>query len=308
MGERIKVGVVGVGYLGRFHMEKYARMEEVELVGFADIDAEKIFKFSKEFKCQGFYDYKELFNRVRAVSIAVPTSIHYEIAKDFLLNGIDVLVEKPITTEVGKAEELIELSEKKGLILQVGHLERFNPAFISAKDFIKNPMFIESDRLAPFIERGIDVDVILDLMTHDIDIILSFVNSRIKRINSVGVPVITPNIDIANARIEFENGCVANLTASRVSRERLRKTRIFQPDSYISIDYINKDVTILKKVERGEGLPEIMEEKIVPPKTDPLENELKAFIDSVIKRTPPVVSGVDGKRAIEVALKIIEKI
>jgi predicted dehydrogenase len=305
---RIKVGVVGVGYLGRFHLEKYSKIDNIELVAIADIDIEKADKVSKEFGCKGFYDYRALFDKVQAVSIAVPTSIHYEVTRDFLLNGIDVLVEKPITTDLEKADELIRISEENGLILQVGHLERFNPAVIAAKNIIKDPMFIESDRLAPFIERGIDVDVILDLMIHDIDIILSFVKSDVKKINSVGVPVITSNVDISNARIEFENGCVANITASRVSREKLRKTRIFQTDSYISIDYVNRDLVILRKIDKDNGFPEILEEKIEPPKADILESEIKSFIDSVITREPPVVSGMDGKRAIEIALKIIEKL
>ncbi len=308
--KKIKVGVVGVGYFGQFHAEKYSKMKDVELVGVADIDGPRAKEIAKRHRTQAFSHYSEIFDRVQAVSIAVPTPLHHTIAKDFLLRGIDVLLEKPISKTLDEAVELIELSESKGLILQVGHLERFNGSFLAVEGIVQDPMFIESNRLGPFLMRGTDIDVVLDLMIHDIDIILSWVDSKVKWFHAVGIPVLTPYIDIANVRIEFENGCTANLTASRVSREKVRKIRLFQPDGYFSVDFSSQKVIFAtKKVNPiKEELPEIIIRKIPVKKVDPLSLETQSFIECVRDRKTPPVSGAHGKRALELALQIVQKI
>ncbi|OGP93511.1 MAG: hypothetical protein A2156_11490 [Deltaproteobacteria bacterium RBG_16_48_10] len=308
--EKIKVGVVGVGYFGQFHAEKYAHMETVELVGVVDIDPSRARAIAKEYRTQPFFHHSEILDRVQAVSIAVPTPLHYGITKDFLLRGIDVLLEKPISKNLEEAEEIIELAESRSLILQVGHLEQFNGPLLALEGIIQNPMFIESDRLGPFLMRGTEIDVVLDLMIHDIDIILSWVDARVKWFHAVGIPVLTPHIDIANVRIEFENGCTANLTASRVSREKVRKIRLFQPNGYLSIDFLTQKVVFASKKEsprKGE-FPEILVQKIPVRKVDPLEIEIQSFLQCVRDRKPPRVSGKDGKRALELALQIIQQI
>lgn len=308
--KKIKVGVIGVGYFGQFHAEKYSKMKEVELVGVVDIDGVHAREIAKRYQTQPFFHHSEISDRVQAVSIAVPTPFHHAIAKDFLQKGIDVLLEKPITKTLEEADELIELSESKGLILQVGHLERFSGPLLALEGIVKNPMFIESNRLGPFLMRGTDVDVVLDLMIHDIDIILSWVDSKIKWFHAVGIPVLTPHIDIANVRIEFENGCTANLTASRVSREKLRKIRLFQPDGYISIDFSSQKVVFSsKKLNPKKGdIPEIVVKKIPVKKVDSLSLEMESFVQCVKHRKTPPVSGRHGKRALESALQIVQRI
>ena len=308
--EKIKVGVVGVGYFGQFHAEKYAKMDEVDLVGVVDIDPSRARTVAKECRTRSFSHHSEILDRVQAVSIAVPTPLHYAIAKDFLLRGIDVLLEKPISKNIDEAEELIELAGSKGLILQVGHLEQFNGPLLALEGMIQNPLFIESNRLGPFLMRGTDIDVVLDLMIHDIEIILSWVDAKVKWFHAVGIPVLTPRIDIANVRMEFDNGCTVNLTASRVSREKVRKIRLFQPNGYLSIDFLSqKAVFASKKESAGKGeLPEIFVQKIPIKKVDPLETEIQSFLQCVRDRTPPRVSGRDGKRALELALQITRQI
>lgn len=309
--EKIKAGVVGVGYLGQFHAEKYAKIKGVELVGVVDIDKPRAREIAKRYRTQPFFHHAELFDRVKAVSIAVPTPLHHPIAKDFFLQGIDVLLEKPISNTLEEADELIGLAESKGLIFQVGHLERFNGALLTLEGIVQNPRFIESHRLAPFSKRGTDVNVVLDLMIHDIDILLSWMNSEVKQIHAVGLPILTHHIDIANARLEFENGCTANLTASRVSKEKVRKTRIFQPEGTLSIDYLSQKVSVSKKVahpEKDDEGSEVVTEDIPVEKVDALETEIRSFIQSVKNRSHVRVSGKDGKRALEVALKIVQKI
>lgn len=303
--KKIRVGVVGVGYLGKFHAEKYSNIQEVELSGVCDIDKKTSDETAARFNTKTFYDYRELFGHVDAVSIVVPTQFHHTITKDFIVHGIDCLIEKPITTTIEEADDLINEAEKRNVILQVGHLERFNPAILALDGRVSNPMFIESDRLAPFNIRGTDVCVVLDLMIHDIDIILNLVKSDVSRIDAVGMPVISKEVDIANARIEFNNGCVANVTASRISREKLRKMRIFQHDTYISIDYIQQKIAVLK-MDEGGMLPNIMEDNIDIGKSDSLLSEIKAFVHSVATRKEPPVTGRDGKRALEMAIKIKE--
>jgi predicted dehydrogenase len=308
--EKIKVGVVGVGYFGQFHTEKYAKTEEVELIGVVDVDPSRAREIAKRYRTQSFSHPTDLFNRVQAVSIAVPTSFHYSMTKDFLLQGIDVLLEKPISNTLEEADELIGLAQSKGLILQVGHLERFNGALAGLEGRVKNPWFIESHRVGPFSGRGAEVDVVLDLMVHDIDIILSLVNSKVKQFRAVGIPILTRYTDMANAHIEFENGCTANLTASRVFKEKIRKTRIFQPDGIFFIDYLSQKLSFSKKADPlgKAGIPEMVTEDIPVKKMDLLEEEIHAFIQSVKHRKPAEVSGLDGKRALDVALQIIQEI
>jgi predicted dehydrogenase len=308
--EKVRVAVVGVGYLGQFHAEKYAKIEDVELVGVADIDSSRAREIAKRYRTQPLFHHADLFNRVQAVSISVPTALHYPIARDFLLHGVDVLVEKPIAGTLEETDELIRLAESKVRILQVGHLERFNGALIASKEMVQNPVFIESHRLGPFPGRGTDVHIVLDLMIHDIDIILNLVNSKVKEIHAVGLSIITPLLDIANARIEFENGCVANLTASRVSKEKTRRTRIFQPNGTLTIDYLAQKAFFTKKrgpLERQEA-PEMVTEEIPVIKVDALETEVRSFVNSVRERSNVRVSGLEGKRALEMAFQIIEEI
>ena len=307
---KIKIGVVGVGYFGQFHAEKYAHINDVELVGVVDIDTSRARDIAKRCRTQSFFHHADLFNKVQAVSIAVPTPFHYPMTKDFFLRGVDVLLEKPISNTLEEADELIGLAQSKGLIFQVGHLERFNGALSGLIGRVRNPWFIESHRLGPFSGRGAEVDVVLDLMVHDIDIILSLVNSKIKELQAVGIPFITRYPDIANARVEFENGCTASLTASRISKEKIRKTRIFQPDGIFSIDYLSQKLSFSKKgISLGkEKIPEMVTEEIPVEKIDLLENEIRSFLQSVRDRKEARVSGLDGKRVLEVALQIIQKI
>lgn len=302
----IAVGVVGVGYLGQYHAEKYSRMEEVELVGVADTDSSRAREIAERVHTRPLVRHSDLFGRVQAVSIAVPTPLHHSITKDFLQHGIDVLLEKPVCCTLEETDELIAAADSKSLILQVGHVERFNGASLALQGKIRNPRFVESSRLSPFLKRAADVDVILDLMIHDIDLLLSWVDSGVKDLQAVGTPVLTPLVDIANARIEFENGCIASLTASRVAPEKLRKAHLFQPDGYFSIDYLSQKVFFsgrksdLKRGERSESVAE----EIPVRKIDSLETEIRSFLQSVKSRSPALVSGRDGKRALELALRI----
>jgi len=304
------VGVLGVGYFGQFHAEKYAQIEGVELVGVVDVDPSRARAIAKRYQTQPLFQHTDLFNKVQAVSIAVPSPLHYSMTKDFFLQGIDVLLEKPISNTLEEADELIGLAESKGRILQVGHLERFNGALSGLEEKVQNPLFIESHRLGPFTGRGAEVDIVLDLMVHDIDILLSLLNAEVKQFQAVGIPLLTPYLDIANARIEFEDGCIASLTASRVSKEKIRKTRIFQSNGILSIDYLSQKLSLSQA--RGplgkERIPEMVTEEIPVKKTDPLEAEIRSFLQSVRNRKKPRVSGVDGKRALELALQIIQKI
>jgi predicted dehydrogenase len=272
-----------------------------------DASPERAAEVAAEVGCQAFADYRELFGRVDLVSIVVPTQHHHAVARECLANGIHVLLEKPITQTVAEAEDLIGMADAHGLVLQVGHLERFNPAVKALQGVLKNPLFIESHRLAPFKPRGTDVNVVLDLMIHDIDILLSLVGHPVVSVNSVGLPVLSGEVDIANARLQFANGCVANVTASRVSRETLRKVRIFQQDAYITIDYQNRSISIYRRQPGANlipGLPDILVEERTFAQGDALRDEIDAFIAAVRDGTPPVVSGEDGKRALEVAMQI----
>lgn len=303
---KIKCAVIGVGYLGRFHAQKYQLLDNVELVAVCDLDVSVCEAVANELQVAACFDYRDLFGNVDAVSIAATTTAHYAIARDCLSQGIHVLIEKPITETVAQAEELIAIAAEHKAKLQVGHLERFNSARLALDAHLDKPLFIESHRLAPFNPRGADVNVILDLMIHDIDIIQTIVHSPIKHIDAHGAPVLSKSIDIANARITFENHCVANVTASRISFKTERKTRIFQADAYISIDYHNKQFAVFQKGE-GEmfpGIPEITRHESIFEKGDALLEEIKAFIACIEKDTTPLVTGEEGCAALATAAKI----
>lgn len=302
--ETIASAVVGVGYLGRFHAEKFAASEKSALVGVVDIDARRAAEVGSAVNAPAFTDHRELLGRVQCVSIAVPTREHFRVARDFIDAGVDVLVEKPLSSEIDEARQLVAAAEAKGVILQVGHLERFNPAIRRLENVIKEPKFVECHRLAPFVERGTDVDVVLDLMIHDIDVIASLVRAPVERVEAVGVPVLTDKPDIANARIKFSGGCIANVTASRVSLKRERKVRFFQPDAYISIDYDQRRAQIIHKPPPGGGWLDIRAESIEFKEGDALADEIDAFLDCVRTRAVPLVGGTEGLRALEVASMI----
>lgn len=308
--KKIKAGVIGVGYLGRFHAQKYQSLEDVELVGVSDADLDRADQVAGECGCRQFSDYNDLLGQVDAVSIAVPTSIHHQVAADALSAGVDVLLEKPMTVTLEEADALIGLAENNELILQVGHLERFNPAVLAMKPFLTTPVFIESDRISSFKRRGVDVDVVLDLMIHDIDIILTIIDSPLKTIHTVGAPVVTDTTDIANARLIFENGATANITVSRVSLTNVRKMRVFQPGSYINVDFANKKIMTLQLEDEllESGMPKHSKEVKSFAGEDALLNEISHFVGHVRSRTRPDVSGVEGRRALEVVMQVMEQI
>lgn len=298
-----------MGQIGQHHARIYAEMPDVELVGVVDIDPVRLKEVGGKLKVPGMRDYREILGKAEAVSVAVPTISHYQIARDFLLDGADVLVEKPITETVEEAEELVAVAEKGGRILQVGHIERFNGAVRALEALVEEPGFIECHRLAPFVTRGTDVDVVLDLMIHDIDIILSLVKSPVVAVNAVGVPVISDQVDIANARLQFESGCVANVTASRVSAERMRRIRIFQKETQVSLDYANQEVILYCYHPSGPdtfkgGRPRLVKKEVPIDKAEPLRVELESFIKCVKHRKRPIVSGEEGLEALKVASQI----
>ncbi len=303
---KLRCAVIGVGYLGKFHAQKYTHLENADLIAVCDTDPEQAQTIAKQNDCQAYTNYQDLKDKVDAVSIAVPTRLHYEVAKFFLENRIHVLLEKPIATTVEEADELVRIANQQQIIFQIGHLERFNPAVIALNSVLQNPQFIESFRLATFKPRGTDVNVVLDLMIHDIDIIQDIVNSPITHISANGTKVLSKFIDVANARIEFENGCVANVTASRISLNNKRKLRIFQQDSYISINMQDKTLTTRHKGnnEMFPGVPEIVHEEKAFEQGDALLDEIVSFLDAITHRNNPVVTGEDGRRALKTAIEI----
>lgn len=306
--EQLRTAVIGVGYLGRFHAQKYAVIPDSRLVAVVDAQAEAGDRVAAELGCRAVVDYRDLFGEVDAVSIATPTPLHFPIARDCLEHGIHVLVEKPVTETPAQARALIETSARRGRVLQVGHLERFNAAILALEGTLGRPRFIESHRLAPFKERGTDVNVVLDLMIHDIDLIQSLVGAPIESIDAVGASVFSAGLDIANARIRYTNGCVANTTASRVSMKMERKLRLFQDDAYVSIDLQQKVLTIVRKpAESAAAVPgQVVIEERNYEQGDALMFEITAFLRAVREGSPPVVSGEDGLRALETAIRITE--
>jgi predicted dehydrogenase len=308
---KVRCAVVGVGYLGRFHAQKYKLLDDVEMVGVCDASPERAAAVGAELGVPSFPDYRELKGRVDAVTVASTTRTHYEIAKFFLENGVHVNVEKPMTVTIEEAEELVRIARAKNLKLQVGHVERFNPALQSAQSKLNVPLFIECHRLAAFKPRGVDVDVVLDLMIHDLDVILSLVKSPVKSVSAVGAPVLTKFVDIANARIEFESGTVANVTASRVSQNATRKFRVFQQDQYLSIDFGTGEVNLTTRQPgqewKDDQIPLDFESWSLE-KGDALLAETKAFVHSVKTGAPVVVSGEDGLVAMRVAIQVQKEI
>lgn len=304
--KKIRCAVIGVGYLGRFHAQKYQLLPNAQLIAVCDVNPALCETVSHELKVPAYLDYREFFGQVDAVSIAATTNQHFQIALSCLEQGIHVLIEKPITETVAQAEKLIQIANKTGSKLQVGHLERFNAAHLAVEQHLDTPLFIESERLSPFNPRGTDVNVILDLMIHDIDIIQNMVKSPILSIAAQGSPVLTQAIDIANARITFTNHCVANVTASRISFKTERKTRIFQSNSYLSIDYHNKQFAVFKKGEKEmfPGIPEITREQKEFDQGDALLEEIKAFLLCIEQDSKPLVTGEEGRNALETAEKI----
>jgi len=301
--DKIRVAVVGVGHLGSIHAKIYKDIEHCSLVAVCDVEKARLEEISKALNVPGYANYEELFAKVDAVSVAVPTKFHYKVANDFLKHNIHTLVEKPFTPILEEADELIKVAKENNLILQVGHIERFNSAFAATQKIIKNPKFIECHRLSSFPNRSLDVGAVLDIMIHDIDIILGLVNSKIKKIESVGINVLTKFEDIANTRITFENGCVANLTASRISDEVMRKIRIFQENTYISLDYKEAKACVYRK-----GLLRITKEDLPIEKEEPLKKELESFIVCVKNQKEPLVSGAVAREALKVALEIQNQI
>ena len=303
-----RAAVIGAGYLGRFHAQKYAALPQVELVGVVDPDPKAGEAVARETGCRAYANYRELLGKVDAVSVVTPTPLHHRVSMDFLESGAHVLVEKPITSTVEEARELVAAASRFGRILQVGHLERFNPAILAVESLLDRPRFVESNRLAPFKPRGTDVSVVLDLMIHDIDLIQNIVGSPVSSIDAVGASVFTDEIDIANARIRFENGCVADATASRISMKSERKLRVFQADAYFSIDLQQKVLTHVRKgagaMQAGVPQVEINEQSFDP--GDALRDEIVSFLECIETGRRPVVSGEDGLRALETATKIGE--
>jgi len=302
---KINVGVIGVGYLGSLHARVYSQIKNANLVCVCDIDKKRAKKIAKKHRVWYLPDYRTLFDKVEAVSIVVPTNLHYRIAKEFLENNIHVLIEKPITNTVAEAQELIDIAKSKDLIIQVGHIERFNPVVRAVEPLLKEPKFIECHRAGPFKKkkRVKDVGVVLDLMIHDIDIILSLVKSEVDSIEAVGISTISAHEDIANVRLNFKNGTIADITASRVTKEEVRKIKISQEDSYITMNYLHHDAYVVKKTDS-----KILKKRLQIIKKEPLKQELKSFISSIQNGTKPLVSGEEGKRALSVALDILEKI
>jgi len=300
---KIKVAVIGTGRLGEIHARIYKELKNAELVAVCDIDKERLKQISAALNVAGFSNYEELLDKVEAVSIAVPTKLHFAVAEKFLQHHTHTLVEKPFTLTLEEADKLIQLADKQGLILQVGHIERFNSAFAATQKLIKNPKFIECHRLSPFPNRSLDIGAVMDLMIHDIDIVLGLVNSPVEKIEAVGVSVLTNMEDIANARITFKNGCISNLTASRVADEWMRKIRIFQEDTYISLDYRKEQAFIYKKTGTS-----IVKEALPIEKEQPLKKELSHFLECVASHKEPLVSGRVARAAIAVALEIQQKI
>ncbi|NQT00169.1 MAG: Gfo/Idh/MocA family oxidoreductase [Candidatus Omnitrophica bacterium] len=299
--KRTKVGVIGVGSLGSIHARIFADLADVELVAVADPDLKKAKSVARSCRCQYFSDYQQLFGQVEAASIVVPTQLHYQVAQEFLRQDVHLLVEKPFTSTVEQANKLLKLAQGHDLVLQVGHVERFNAAVQAIQALPGSPNFIECHRLGPFAARVKDVGVVLDLMIHDIDIILALVNSPVASIQAVGVNVLTEHEDIANARLNFKNGAVANITASRISVKSMRKIRLFQKNTYISLDYESQKALIYEK--RGK---KITQRKINIKKEKPLQKELQAFVQCVREKKTPLVSGLEGRDALAVATQILE--
>ncbi len=304
--KNVRVGVIGVGYLGRFHAEKYAALPEAQLIGVVDTNEARAAQIADQLKTQAFSDPKQLIGRVDAVSIVVPTVHHYHIAKPFLEQGIHVLLEKPVTVNLEQADELISLSARNGVILQVGHIERFNPAVAAIRSMIKSPRYMTAERAAPFTPRCTDVSVVLDLMIHDLDIVMDLAGAAPREVSAAGASLITEEADIASARIVFENGCVADVAASRVSKEKKRLLRIFDGDNVYQSDYQTQQASVSRRGKSS--VSEMVAHQLTIDRRDTLADEIRAFIQSAADGTRPLVSGIEGRRALALATTITENI
>ncbi|MBI4458783.1 MAG: Gfo/Idh/MocA family oxidoreductase [Acidobacteria bacterium] len=302
-----KVAVVGVGRFGRQHARVYHELPEAELAGVFDVDPQQAAEVAEQYGCRKFASLEELIGEVEAASVAVPTESHAEVGQRLLAAGIDVLVEKPMARSVAEADLLIAAAEKNQRVLQVGHLERFNPAVEAARAIVSSPLFFEVHRLSVFTPRSLDIDVVLDLMIHDLDIVLSLAGSEPEEVRAVGLPVLSPKVDIANVRLAFQNGCVANFTASRVSIETVRKLRWFQPQEYVSVDYARQDATVTT-VELNGPKPVLSYRRLESVREEPLKRQLADFLENVRKRRVPSVDGKEAKRALRLAHQIKEEI
>ena len=304
--DKLRVGVVGVGALGRHHARVYASLPDAELVGVVDPYPGRADEVAGPLGTQVYADYSDLFGKVDAVSIATPTILHAEIGERFLNEGVHVLVEKPVSHTLKDADRLIQAANSNGRVLQVGHLERFNPAVKRLREIVRKPRFFEAHRMGLFSPRSLDIDVILDLMIHDLDIICLLVQSPVAQVSAVGIAILTNRIDIANARLHFEDGCVANVTASRVSMEKIRKLRLFQKQEYISLDYTRQDIAIFRVNGRPDGnIPEIVSRKLTPENKEPLQLELQSFLLAARGEVPVECSGEEGRNALALALQIL---
>ena len=317
--KKVKIAVVGVGHLGKHHVRHYSKLENAELVGVFDVDQQISKSIAEKYKIRNFKNYNELIEHVDAVSIVTPTKTHYEVSKLFLYNKKHVLIEKPITSTVAEADDLIKIANSNNVLIQVGHIERFNPALFPLRELELDPKYLEIQRLAPYTSRGTDVPVVLDLMIHDIDLALSLVSSNVKSINANGVSIMTNSIDIANARLKFENGTIANITSSRIAKDKVRKIKLFQQDLYITIDFLASITEIYRAMDLNQKdekaiMSAIMEtngkqrqifyEKPEIQKRDALKYELINFVNSIQKKEKPLVGGVSGRNALEIAMKI----
>lgn len=306
MSGKIKVAVIGVGYLGKFHARIYSEHPDVELVGVVDTSERNRQEIAAQYDCQAFEHYEQVIDKVDAVSIVVPTTYHYQVAMPFIHKGVQILLEKPIAATVEQARELVSAADDNNVILQIGHLERFNAGVVALSELVDTPRFIEAHRLGEFTIRATDVDVVTDLMIHDIDIILSLTRSPVRNVSAVGTKVLTDQIDIANARLEFESGSVANVTASRVSNKKFRRIRVFAPDKYLAVDFNAQNVEVITKTEKSSDQPfgnlhrEVLEIKPV----QPLDAEIQHFIEAIKSGQKPAVSGHDGLAALAVANRI----
>jgi predicted dehydrogenase len=304
----LRVAVIGAGHLGRHHARILATLPGADLVAVADTNRARADEIAGSIGVAACYDSRDLLGQVDAVTVAVPTAIHRDIALPFLESGVPVLVEKPMARSLSEADAMIATASRGGVILAVGHTERFNPAVAAARPLLTDPRFIEGHRLGTFPERSLDIDVVFDLMIHDLDVLLSLIQSSVESIEAVGVPVLTGRVDIANARLRFANGCIANLTASRISRDRVRKIRFFQPASYLSIDYATQKVDVWRLATDMGPKPAIAGGELDVTIEEPLQLELVDFVDAVLSRRPPAVTGADGRRALALATEIANKI
>ncbi len=303
----LRVAVIGVGYLGRHHARILSDLPGVELVAVVDTNRARAAEIASASKTRALTDYREVFGQVDAVTLAVPTELHREVALPLLAAGVPVLVEKPMARSLAEADAMITAARQAGIALAVGHTERFNPAVAIARPMLVNPRFIEVHRLGTFPERSLDIDVVFDLMIHDLDVLLSLVPSEVEAIEAVGVPVLTGRVDLANARLRFADGCIANLTASRISRDRVRRIRFFQHSAYLSVDYAAQKVELWRLVKTDGAMPAIQGGDVEVSPEEPLKRELVDFVDAVRNRRAPAVTGEDGRRALALATRIVEK-